>query len=127
MTRRSEALRLNKAKLTTERMLNLSAIRLGSLSSKVKGSIPGPYTISWRTVSSQSEPYDVDVPHQLPFHFWKEEYSLTDGDRWILSDPEKCLNDKQVDAGQKMCIKQHRDSVIGLARYHQVTYPLSGH
>ena len=69
-----------------------------------------------RTESSQNEPYDVDthVPQQPPFHFWKKEYSLTDGDRQIVSDAERWLNDKLIDAGQKMLLKQYGDRVSGL-------------
>ena len=69
-----------------------------------------------RTESSQNEPYDVDthVPQQPPLHFWKKEYSLTDGDRQILSDAERWLNDKLIDAGQKMLLKQYGDRVSGL-------------
>ena len=69
-----------------------------------------------RTESSRNEPYDVDthVSQQPPLHFWKEEYRLTDDDRQILSDAERWLNDKLVDAGQKMLLKQYGDRVSGL-------------
>ena len=69
-----------------------------------------------RAESSRNEPYDVDthVPQQPPLHFWKEEYSLTDDDRQILSNAERWLNDKLIDAGQKMLLKQYGDRVSGL-------------
>ena len=69
-----------------------------------------------RTESSRNEPYDVDthVSQQPPLHFWKEEYRLTDDDRQILSDAERWLNDKLIDAGQKMLLKQYGDRVSGL-------------